>query len=126
MKPRIRVLIFSSKTCGVCIAQEKSGIYEEFKEENPGVIVQKLCVADEHGDSPALGGFEEAKRYSEALEVRAMPTYFFELEGAGIVHNWEGGGSKPQMRKLFKQGMEVCEEILSSMAAVKFIPWPRD
>lgn len=113
---KIRLLKFGSKTCGACVAMSKARTLEKFAEAHPGVTVLALDIADEHGESPALGDYKKHYELSDEYEVTALPTTIMEVEGVGEVVRLEGAVNAKDLAEAYETTVQYAERS-------KKIPW---
>jgi len=124
VKVKARLLKFGSKTCGACIAMDRSRVLERFASENPDVSIVKLDVSDEEGESPpakALGDVDYKQNYalSDEYEVESLPTLILEVEGTGELARIEGAANVKQLREL----TGVLEDFKEAVAVSRRLPW---
>lgn len=79
----MRLVLFTSKVCGACIALKKAGVLEKFAAAHPEVEVVDYCVADEHGDIPDGSEYEKNDKLADEYEIDELPTMVIETPDGG-------------------------------------------
>jgi glutaredoxin len=105
-KRDLRMLVFTSKTCGHCIELKKSGLIGEFKKKHPEVEVVEL-----DGDSG------EAYLYADALKIEGFPWIgaVSKLRGAKLA-NLADAPTMERLEKMIEKAIEKLNGQLQKIA----------
>lgn len=117
-KPQMRLIKWGSKVCPACSHMERSRILENFKATHPDVVIIKLDVADEEGETPKGSEYDRNMKLSDDYGVDSLPTLVFESMTGGELASWEGGIPVKELEKLHKAA-------LARLEAAQQIPMPK-
>jgi thioredoxin-related protein len=123
---RFRFLVFSSKTCGPCIAMHKAGTLERVAQKYPNLSVTTLWISDASGESPSLASprnkdgidYKANDKLSDRYKVSAVPTIILEAKGVGELARIEGAASARQFEQMYLESVEFAER-------ADLTPWKR-
>lgn len=116
---KVRLLKFGSKTCPACISMDRARLLERFMTAHPEVIVIKLDVSDEEGESPEGSVYDTNNELSDIYGVTTLPTLVFETLDGGELASQEGGLPMGELEKLYraaKERHEASRQILTPAA----------
>lgn len=94
----MRLVMFTSKVCGACIALKKMGVLDKFAAAHPEVEVVDYSVADENGDVPDGSEYDKNDLLADQYEIEELPTLVLETPDGGELVRIEN----PVMMKLPK------------------------
>lgn len=108
----VRIIAFTSKSCGFCEEMERKRVLERAQERFTGLKVIKLITGDEDGEV-STPEYEKNVELAEAYEAEGLPTLIVESKlPDGQVMEIQRVDGAPTFRELadFLEGLTPVEE----------------